>query len=528
MFIHCFINFFMSSLNKIICFFSTKYYNNLKYNNRMLSATRIFFERTTKFTQTVSSLGNVYRNSKWSDLNVQNVKLGGFWQFLALLSTLIIVICSSFLLLRGYKNSFGDVLFLLTNLLYILQDLIYYIFLLFISIFYSLVFKLNSFLIKTLPLFFTSEYPASISGSVNSRHFIKVSMEEAKQAKTNFSFYADLKRSNDILLAALFLQKTLVLLPRLDYILPTSNPTNYNSRLLRSYHGGNNGSVHVLLHTNSVKNFLSRSTRLAIDVSKLEDNLSYFYSSNTFSKITTTKLNYEMLFGLSFADFKIISSNIKNNLLLGKQSRWFWKSTLLSDKSSLGLLSITNLKKLYGSSQYNNGFITHNTWSSNKLSTQKNFFKTSSLLRNPYLGLNFTENKVITNSNVFALNSYETSISWLIKKFSFLNSSQTNQTYIDFYYSVAKNYTTSIMNADPQKDFNILNFFFFDNYYFQKGLVLNLNYQELPSFSQHGIDQALLNSTNELLSISDMEFIRHISITTLPSKGGALYYSNIN
>lgn len=511
----------MSSLNKIICFFSTKYYNNLKYNNRMLSATRIFFERTTKFTQTVSSLGNVYRNSKWSDLNIQNVKLGGVWQFLTLLSTLVIVTCSFFLFLRGYKNSFSDVLFLLTNLLYILQDLVYYVFLLFISIFYSLVFKLNSFLIKTLPLFFTPEYLTNISDSIDARHFTKVN------TKNNFNFSVDLKSPSDILLTALFLQKTLVLIPKLDYILPNYNLTRYNSGVLRSYYGGNN-DFHVLLHTNSVKNFLLRNTRPVMGVLKLEDNLSHFYSSDTFSKITTTKLNYEMLFGLSFGDFKIISANIKNNLLLGKQSRWFWKSTLLSDKSSLGLLSVTNLKKLYGSSQYNNGFITHNTWSSNKLSTQKNFFKTSGFLRSPYVGLNFTENKVKTNSNIYAFNSYETSISWLIKKFSFLNSSQTNQTYVDFYYPTIKDHPISLVNANSQKDFNILNFFFFDNYYFQKGLVLNLNCRETSLFNKHGISQALLNSNSELLSTSDMEFIRHISITTLPSKGGALYYSNIN
>ena len=50
--------------DRVISFFTTKYYNNLKYNNRMLSSLRIFFEKTNKYTTSMSVLGNVYRNSK--------------------------------------------------------------------------------------------------------------------------------------------------------------------------------------------------------------------------------------------------------------------------------------------------------------------------------------------------------------------------------------------------------------------------------------------------------------------------------
>lgn len=143
----------MSSLNKLICFFSTKYYNNLKYNNRMLSATRIFFERTTKFTQTVSSLGNVYRNSKWTDLSVQNIKLGGVQQFLTLFGNLVIFTCLIFLVFRGYFSNLRDILFLLTNILYVIQDFTYYLILIMASLFYSLTFKINLFLSGVLPSF---------------------------------------------------------------------------------------------------------------------------------------------------------------------------------------------------------------------------------------------------------------------------------------------------------------------------------------------------------------------------------------
>ena len=66
---------FMDSITKrVINFFSSTYNNNLKFNNRLISTSKIFFERTTKSWQSVQTLGNVYRNSKWSDLNVFNIK----------------------------------------------------------------------------------------------------------------------------------------------------------------------------------------------------------------------------------------------------------------------------------------------------------------------------------------------------------------------------------------------------------------------------------------------------------------------
>lgn len=71
----------MRNLENLINFFSTKFYNNLKYSNSFIFLTRIFFERTTKYTTTVSNLGNVYRNSKWTDLRVLNIKGNFLSQF---------------------------------------------------------------------------------------------------------------------------------------------------------------------------------------------------------------------------------------------------------------------------------------------------------------------------------------------------------------------------------------------------------------------------------------------------------------
>lgn len=512
----------MSSLNKLICFFSTKYYNNLKYNNRMLSATRIFFERTTKFTQTVSNLGNVYRNSKWSDLSVQNIKLGGVQQFITLFINLIIALCLIFMVLRGYFNTLGDILFLLTNILYVIQDFTYYIILIIISLFYSLVFKLNLLLSRILPFFFTVEHPNNTSSELRLHNIRHISVNPKLKSTADCNLNSEASKHNDMLLAALFLQKTLTLLPKLDYTLPLPKSSTVKLSSTSSYAS----YIHIILHNSSNSKLSVRTTTNPMSVLRLENKLLYHYSSKDFSKVTTLSLNYGSLFNLAFSDFKVLSDNLKTNLILSKQAKWFWKSTLLSDKFSLGVLPITNLKKLYGNPSYNNNSTSYNTWNSNRLTSQKNFLKVSSFLTKPGIDIDFTKIKTpILGNNAASLNSYETSIFWLIKKFSFLNSSKANQTYIDF--NLASTMGAPYRDSNTQVGLSNMNLFFLSNHYFQKGFVLDLGYGKTSTPGQC-TEQAILSSTSELFSVVDMEFVRYMSITTLPHKCSTLYYSNID
>ena len=45
-------------------FFLSKYMNNTRTKNKTLAPLRIFFERNNKVTNTITNLGNVFRNSK--------------------------------------------------------------------------------------------------------------------------------------------------------------------------------------------------------------------------------------------------------------------------------------------------------------------------------------------------------------------------------------------------------------------------------------------------------------------------------
>lgn len=64
----------MSFLDKITNYFLSAYSNSSKYRSSTIALLRIWFERNNKFKSIVSSFGTVFRNSKWSDLKVSNIK----------------------------------------------------------------------------------------------------------------------------------------------------------------------------------------------------------------------------------------------------------------------------------------------------------------------------------------------------------------------------------------------------------------------------------------------------------------------
>jgi hypothetical protein len=64
----------MRYFDKLTNFFASAYTNSSKHNSSFLSYLRIFFERNNKFKSTFARLGNTFRNSKWTDLKVQNIK----------------------------------------------------------------------------------------------------------------------------------------------------------------------------------------------------------------------------------------------------------------------------------------------------------------------------------------------------------------------------------------------------------------------------------------------------------------------
>lgn len=67
--------------DQLVNFFTTKFSENTKYSNSLNATLRLFFERLTSINESFTSLGNVYKNSKWTNLKTDNIKSSFNFQF---------------------------------------------------------------------------------------------------------------------------------------------------------------------------------------------------------------------------------------------------------------------------------------------------------------------------------------------------------------------------------------------------------------------------------------------------------------
>ena len=75
----------MLFFKKIINYFLDSYTSNNKFRHSLLSYLKLTFERNIKQNNSYLNLGNVFKSSKWSSLNNQNIKAHFFKEFILFL-----------------------------------------------------------------------------------------------------------------------------------------------------------------------------------------------------------------------------------------------------------------------------------------------------------------------------------------------------------------------------------------------------------------------------------------------------------
>jgi hypothetical protein len=211
-------------------------------------------------------------------------------------------------------------------MLYILNDLIYYLVLLFISLLSSFLTKLNIILREFLPqtpkngpLTSETKYPRTINkikselGGKNQPLTINLG-----KAETNF------KLQNNFLLSSFFLQRVLLTLSQLDVNLPQSAFIDFEYKKIINLPNVDSfkKSIHLILYGNSSDKFSLRISQTNYSLSKLENINLGSYSNTKFTNLETIPLSYITFFNLNFTNYKIITKNVSNNLILSKQVKW--------------------------------------------------------------------------------------------------------------------------------------------------------------------------------------------------------------
>jgi hypothetical protein len=393
------------------------------------------FERNSKNNSTYATLGNVFRNSKWSDLKVQNIKMGFSRQFYLLL---IFVITSFMVSLTSPQILIYDSYFFVTELMLSLIDII------------TIVFVLTIVILSDLLITYVT---VPICTKILDYYGHDTTVEE----DLSFS-QQSVDKSNDYkLVNTLYRTSSVVNLNNFDTIL--TNPTQKNLTNWVNTQGN------PLLYK---PNYL---TELNIGSSK---------------NITMSLQNLNKL--LSNKHFILNSGNFSKDLDLMKSDRWVLKNSLLSEDVIRNTNSYTNAKKLIGLNVLNSQLSNKNVWASTNLNklNSTNMASLQSLLNESDNSQLFVNH--LNSSNLGNFNFFEESRLFLVNKYSYSNKLRYNLLAFDDKFNDKSISDRLISNNNFNNHYNL----------FQSSLDFNINNLLLTKGNVHN-DLNKVMSKNDIV-----------------------------
>ena len=373
----------MNKFKKLFNYYLSSYWNNSRTLSSMYSFLKIFFERNNKIDNTVSSFGNVFRNSKWSNMQLQNIKKLFMKQWLSFFS-----ICVLFLLLTlTYTGTALDISYL--SVFYIKQTLNE-----FVTNWYYFIgcvlFQLNYYL-RTLFWGNQQFTTTSLPHSLTNLNLSEVSVRTTTYSKVNTNLF--------------FLQKTLLNLNNLNP-LPTLVTSN-NLQTLQLNATFNNQVVGLSIPTFKPLGLTSEVL--------INENL-YVLSTHlnpTLKTTLTVNTDLQTLYNKEsgIAHDPMVTETLTHGLNnIAKQQRWltrnFWSNQgFITDSNR-----ITEAKKFIQNPLLSQTGTDSNIWLSNKLSGLETEKTTSSF------------NKLTPNTQLLSVfNFFDTSRFFLNQRYTLLN-----------------------------------------------------------------------------------------------------------
>jgi hypothetical protein len=390
---------------------------------------------------TFASLGNTFRNSKWSDLKVQNIKPTFIvnyltWAFggaLGLLACLSILSGSDWVAgLPGWSliaQPLNDLSVMWERLLYTLTETWVQAWL---SAYAFKVAWLNRLGLANISLY---EPKKLIDYRPSKQPDLKLKLRGITYLAPNLTYpmaqieatYHLHKTIQSVVYASMdmrpfFKSRTTYnpLLHKIDTLLPESINA-YTSETF-DWRAASISSVtdSYELTPSVITDWTGAPLAYAADLQHLTYAKSYTLNLNTVQQLN---------------DFTHISSlsnfNVYSNLSQAKQDRWLLRNSLLSNSSIVDANSYTQAKKVLGSTSLDSNSTSTNIWSSSRVSNLSKFAELQHLshLQNPVKFQADAEKlRLVLSSpaDLQSFNFFETSRMWTTKKYFFFNQLQSN------------------------------------------------------------------------------------------------------
>lgn len=404
----------MAFLKKLIYFFSNKFYSNLKFKNKFLAKTRLLFEKVSKQSKSVSLLGNVYKNSKWTDFKNPNVQVTALIQYYTLTISLFFILC--FLTNRSLFEFYIFCNEALSETYAVALDVLYSLgYFLFGIILITVQFYIYNVLPLLGPLFNmpVKEDPQEALPTkmiANNVHTL-LNTSPTLNRFGNFNI-----AENYPLESSFYMYKLLQVLHTDEDTLLGSSTTNY------AYFSKLN-----LFYTHDLLPLLIFLEGKNVDSAFAGSNISHFFtlpaiykgthhdeSSLTLPNYSVTTAN--VLKPLERSLLAIINKNLQSNIAFGRDFRWGLKHTILSQEVIQETLKHTHIKKTFGEPILNQKIKNSNIWFSSQ-------FKESMLYALDPLRSNKLGPK--TSKTAFI----EESIFWNLKRFQAMHTSISSTHY---------------------------------------------------------------------------------------------------
>ena len=507
----------------------------------MLFFLKIFFERLTKVPTTFTALGNTYRNSKWTDLSIQNIKIKHISD-LRLFSFLIILFLASLFITRGTLTT--NYAFYTTYSWFVLntQDVFSYSWILISSYCYCFYMKFSYLVTLTFSRFYSYFFTTPVTGAAvvsstgtttnyvnwaiaprTSNHHQSLPLLTTSRAhNSELSLeYTNFMRSTNIL--SLGLKSATLETPNMPTLLSPQSFSrgSENIRQFSFFRNIKNGLGLPLylsslsaseLTLNSGEEFSSLVKGTSHHTSLLTNDNLYASMFTNLELLTNkpTALNsrtsrlvtsfYAPLSRYNFSDINLdlyFNKTLLSHLNASKQIRWLTKFSWFSNNIFRSMHKFTHIKKTYGNPLVNANLTNTHLWGSTYL-TNSNFSNLLTSTNSPNVALHTSQYNIYKNT-LGNISNVESSTIFLLKRFYHLNFSKLN-TLTQSYQLYTPKLGTELATVTTPHSSNT-NFNLWSNFYLTYTPTIS------PRFSDHfyitGLnDIASQSSTNSLYRIS--------------------------